>query len=214
VCVVKNLFHSLLPLWSGKMRLGSLGTSCLATQRRENPLRHPHRNLCPTRLVADRLTRQQRKAPRLNCDRLSQGSRRPNLAAIMPTTFIWKWAVLTRALIIWKSLLPSNDRRQTSAQTFKNKLWGLVQLQSDFTLFACTQNRRFMGLLFSIITFQIFFPPNKNCWLIPSKQRRLKELWISVWFLCNLAQRTADGQFSIRKLDEQSPWTKTPADAQ
>lgn len=65
------------------------------------------------------LTRQQCEAPRLNCDRLSQGSWRPNLAAIMPTTFIWKWAVLTRALIIWKSLLPSNDRRQTSAQTFK-----------------------------------------------------------------------------------------------
>lgn len=100
---------------AGKIWLGSPGTSCLATQWTANQLRHPHHSLRPARLVADPLTRQQRKAPRLNFDRLSQGSRRPNLAAIMPTTFIWKLALLTRALIIWKSLLPSNDRRQTSA---------------------------------------------------------------------------------------------------
>lgn len=195
------------------MRLGSLGASCLATQRAANPLRRPRQSLRPAPLVAAQLTRQQCEAPRLNCDRLSQGSRRPNLAAIMPTTFIWKWAALTRALIIWKSLLPSNDRRQTSAQTFKNKLWGLVQLQSDFTLFACSLSRRFMGLLFSLITFQadLFFPPKQKLLIYPIKTETSEgtmniNLFLKVRFLCNLAQRSADGQFSMRKLEAQRPW--------
>lgn len=38
---------------AAKMRLGSLGTSCLATQRTANQLRDPNRSFTPAPLLAD-----------------------------------------------------------------------------------------------------------------------------------------------------------------